>query len=222
VGLRVDEAAAVVLNATLWANDIDWTGSGEIEQSQATYGAPAFWDPGRGDYHIRSASAALDSGVSSEVDHDLDRRPRPIPASGESDLGAYECTGIDLSTSSKTASPDEVDVGGVVTYTVALRNMGHLSAVNTALFDPLPWHTTYISGSAWATQGAITHASGICWTGTLVPQQPVTLSYQVSVGIESGLQNTAIVTAEYDTVTRLTAWVNALRFYLPLIAREAR
>ncbi len=222
VGLHVDETATAVLSDTLWANETDWIGPGQIDQSWVIYGDPAFSNPGAGDYHILSDSAALDRGLSLEVDRDLDRRPRPIPAGGQSDLGAYECTGIDLSASAKAASPDQADLGDVVTYTVALRNAGHLSAVNTALVDPLPLPTTYVSGSAWASQGVVTHAGAIRWSGTLTPHQPVTLTYRVTVGVPSGFVNTAVVTDHYGVVTRLTAWVNASRLYLPLISRDVR
>jgi uncharacterized repeat protein (TIGR01451 family) len=222
VGLHVDERATALLNGTLWSNETNWIGSGQIDQSRVIIGAPAFSNPDAGDYRIRSASAALDRGLSAGVSHDLDRRPRPIPAGGQSDLGAYECTGIDLSASAKVASPDRAEVGDLVTYTIALRNVGHLDAVDTLLVDALPAATTYVSGSAWASQGIVTPTGGIHWSGTLVPHQPVTLTYQVTVGSASGFRNTAVVTDRYHAVTTLSAWVNALRFYLPVISRDVR
>lgn len=222
VGIYVYSGATARLDSTLWwANGVNWTGPGTVYHSNDYTGDPAFVAPDAGDYHIKSASAALDKGVNAGVNSDIDGDPRPIGAGF--DLGADEYTGIDLSSSSKIADPDRVDASEMVTYTIALLNSGHLSATNTVLFDAIPTGTTYVSGSAQTTSGVLTDVGGIRWTGTLTPYQPVTVSFCVTVSEEMCIKNTAIVTDRYGTVTTLTAWVNASwRMYLPLILKEAQ
>jgi uncharacterized repeat protein (TIGR01451 family) len=218
LGVYVASDTTATLESTLWwANYANWDGGGAVFNSGDHTGDPAFVAPDAGDYHIEWESAARDQGVNAGVTSDMDGHPRPIGAGF--DLGADECTGLDLSPSRKMASPDQAGVGEVVTYTVALLNSGYLSAANTLLFDAIPTHTTYISGSAQATSGVLTDTDGIRWTGTLTPQQAVTITYCVTVTEKTFIENTAIVTDQYGTVTTLTAWVNARRMYLPLVLR---
>jgi len=224
MGVYVTSDTTATLEATLWgsgewANYANWDGEGTVDHSGDHTGDPAFVDSDAGDYHIGWESAARDQGVNAGVTSDMDGHPRPIGAGF--DLGADECTGLDLSPSRKIASPDQAGVGGVVTYTVVLLNSGYLSAANTLLFDAIPAHTTYVSGSAQATSGVLTDTDGIRWTGTLTPHQAVTITYRVTVNEKTFIENTALVTDQYGTITTLTAWVNAWRMYLPVVLKEA-
>jgi uncharacterized repeat protein (TIGR01451 family) len=55
--------------------------------------------------------------------------------------------------------------GDTLTYTIALKNTGSLSATGVSLVDPIPTHTAYVSGSV--TGGAVYNAAlnQIEWTG---------------------------------------------------------
>jgi uncharacterized repeat protein (TIGR01451 family) len=153
------------------------------------------------------------------VSNDIDDHPRPLGP--QPDLGADEYTWIDLSGSAKTATPNQADAGEVITYTIALSNSGHVSAVNAVLYDAIPAHTSYVSRSAQASEGSIDDAGSISWTGTLAPNQLITVTFGVTVNEATFIENTAVITDQYGSTTRLTGWVNASRYYLPLMLRGA-
>jgi hypothetical protein len=93
VGVHIAGGSSARLEATLWgsgawANAADWGGGGTIVIGTINlWSAPDFIDFPNGDYHIGSASAALDAGVDAGVwtDIDLELRPYQTP-----DLGADE------------------------------------------------------------------------------------------------------------------------------------
>ncbi|MGD2205849.1 MAG: right-handed parallel beta-helix repeat-containing protein, partial [Anaerolineae bacterium] len=88
VGIYVAGGNTATLEATLWAsNDRDWDGAGAIFTGTVNVrGDPAFVNPGNGDYHISSGSAAIDEGVNAGVNIDIDGEPRPLD--GGYDIGA--------------------------------------------------------------------------------------------------------------------------------------
>jgi uncharacterized repeat protein (TIGR01451 family) len=180
-----------------------------------------FVDGAGGDLHLtQSASSAIDRGVpvaAGLCDDDIDGHPRP--SGGGRDIGADEVTGVDLSSSRKTARPRRAGAGEPLTYTVALRNTGISSATDTVLFDAIPSHTTYVPGSVHATSGAATDAGGIGWVGTVPPGEPVTVTFRVTVVQEVPIQNTAVITDLHGTRTVLRAWVNGIHVYLPVVLR---
>jgi len=223
VGLYVADGTAARLESTLWgsgdwANDADWTGAGTVYHSNDYHGAPVFVDPDAGDYHIRENSAAVDRGVDVGVTSDIDGDPRPTGP--HSDLGVDEWATVDLSPSRKKANPEQAGVGDVLTYTIVLSNSGLTRSTNTLLFDAIPAHTTYVSGSAQATSGMLGDADGIRWIGTVIPGQTITITFRVTVNEQTCIRNTAIVTDQHGAVTVLTALVNARRLYLPIVKRE--
>jgi len=95
VGITVTAGNTATLNRTLWyGNASDRGGAGTINHSGDAAGDPAFVDPGRGDYHIGSGSAAIGRGVAAGVTTDKDGRPRDA----RPDLGAYEFQGATTDT----------------------------------------------------------------------------------------------------------------------------
>lgn len=73
-----------------WANLTDMGGSGTFTHTHDWSGDPAFVDPTNNDYHILPSSAAIDRGLPTSVDNDVDNQPRPNPSTSLPDLGADE------------------------------------------------------------------------------------------------------------------------------------
>jgi hypothetical protein len=96
VGINLDGSSTAILEATLWgynawANAADWAGAGTIMTGTRNIRAvPLFINPEAMDYHLSAASPAIDQGVSTWVDSDIDNQPRPNPSTGLPDLGADE------------------------------------------------------------------------------------------------------------------------------------
>jgi uncharacterized repeat protein (TIGR01451 family) len=181
-----------------------------------------FVDGTGGDLHLaEGAGGAIDQGISIAeglCDEDIDGDPRPW--GGGRDIGADEVCGIDLSSSRKTANPEEAGAGEVLAYSIELHNTGAFAATDTVLFDAIPAHTTYVPTSVHATSGAATDVGGIGWTGTVPSGGRVTITFQVTVNEGVFIENTAVVTDLHGTPTVLVAWVNARHVHLPLVLRQ--
>lgn len=226
-GVYVAGGTTATLESTLWgsgiwANTTNWTGPGAVHPNNDYTGDPAFVAPDVGDYHIAETSAAIDQGVNAGVSSDVDGDLRPLGAGF--DLGADEWTKIDLSLSRKTVNLKEAETGDVLTYTIVLSNSGITTSTNTLFFDRIPAGATYVSGSAQTTAGTLTDAGGIRWTGTVTPNQAITITFRATVSEQGSIQieNVALVTDQIGTTTTLTAttWVNFKRLYLPLVMRD--
>jgi hypothetical protein len=90
VGVLVD-TGSVALDGMLWGagawdNGADTSGTGISIGSTILYGDPLFVDPASWDYHLGRGSPAINGGVHSGVETDLDGRGRV----GYPDIGAYE------------------------------------------------------------------------------------------------------------------------------------
>jgi len=140
VGIHVAVDNAIDLEATLWGNDVEWTGPGTIFTGSVNlWGDPAFVDPEVGNYHIGPASLALDAGVDAGVDRDIDGDPRPLGVGY--DIGADESVLYPELAVTKRAYPGQVQAGGQLTYTLRVTNTGTLSLTAT-ITDVLPGHVT--------------------------------------------------------------------------------
>jgi uncharacterized repeat protein (TIGR01451 family) len=225
VGVYAASGAEVTLHTTLlgggaWTNVEDWVGQGTVTHSGDIEGDPGFVNPRAGDYHIGLGSAAVDRGADAGVAQDIDGQPRPMPAGGGFDLGADEFTGIDLSPSRKRADGPLVAAGEPATYTISLLNRGWQTATPVVLFDAIPEHTIYVSGTAYATEGTLSDEDGIRWTGTLTPHQLVTVGFRVKVAAEAVIRNVATITDQFGVASSLTARLAPWEFYLPLTLRD--
>lgn len=96
VGISLTAGTTAALESTLWGsglwdNQHDWIGSGTIITGTHNYwDDPVFVSPGAGDYHLAVSSPAIDTGVNTFVNTDVDNQPRPNPDSALPDLGADE------------------------------------------------------------------------------------------------------------------------------------
>jgi len=115
----------------------------------------------------------------------------------------------DLSLSDKVGSLTSVESGDVLTYSLFLRNTTDVAATAT-LTDPIPAYTTYLAGSASASdKGAVTlNAGALVWHGQVISGTPVLVQFAVMVGdapIGAGVVNTATVADGRGQAVQLSA-----------------
>ncbi|MED2183241.1 hypothetical protein [Bacillus wiedmannii] len=103
----------------------------------------------------------------------------------------------------KQASPQVINLGDTVTYTVTFQNVGNINATDVIITDPTPSGTTFIPNSVTingvSSPGANPN-SGVN-VGTVTPGQIVTLTYQVTVSAlppDGIIKNTATVTYTFQ------------------------
>ncbi len=111
-----------------------------------------------------------------------------VPATGGADLAV-----------SKSDSPDPVEVGQTLTYSLQVRNNGPDGATNVVLTDTLPSAVTF--GSVTSSQGSCSQASGVvtCNLGTLANGGLATVTILVTPSAEGSITNSVSVTsAESD------------------------
>jgi len=87
-------SSAATADYTLFYGNSVADAAGAVTSSHAITGAPHFVAPVDNDFHIRSASAALDSGTSTYVNNDIDGDLRPI--GDEVDIGADEFSPLEI------------------------------------------------------------------------------------------------------------------------------
>jgi uncharacterized repeat protein (TIGR01451 family) len=75
-----------------------------------------------------------------------------------------------------TATPGEV-----LTYTIALHNLGDTDFAGVSLADPIPAHTTYVPGSVGGGAGYDAEADQIEWGGTVAAGTSITVTFQVTL-----------------------------------------
>jgi uncharacterized repeat protein (TIGR01451 family) len=110
-------------------------------------------------------------------------RPTPTPSPSPSPK-------TDL-TIVKTDSPDPVNLGGILTYSVTVTNVSDVDAQNVVVTDTMPAHVTVIS--ATPSQGSCTGTT--CNLGTIAAGKAAVIAYVVTVdaGAPELLTNTACV-----------------------------
>ncbi|HET90862.1 MAG TPA: DUF11 domain-containing protein, partial [Chloroflexi bacterium] len=139
----------------LWGNEDD-----PIVGSDAVLSPPGFVAPWQHDYHLRIGSPAIEAGTGVGVTSDADGRPRPI--GNNPDLGAYEFpAGVSVT---KDASPQLVQPGAPLTYTIHVVNSGLVSLTAT-ITDLLPTHVSPTGARVWT---ATLPAPDGVWTETVV------------------------------------------------------
>ncbi len=92
--------------------------------------------PESGNFQLTTASPALDSGAIIDLSPGQDADIVGNPVAGTRDRGAYEFLYADLSLSIE-ASPNPVVLGESVTYTIAVDNLGPITAMGVAVTGTL-------------------------------------------------------------------------------------
>ncbi len=213
VGVTVTAGSTATLEGTLWgigawANAIDWGGGGALVTGTVNvWGYPGFVDPDGWDYHVVSSSDAVDAGVPTGVDSDIDGQPRPY-GGGDYDIGADEFHFPHL-TVLKRASPDPVQTGAQLTYTIRVTNTGYV-ALHATVTDALPAQITAPQPLVWTPTIA---APGEVWTRTL--------RVTVEMGYSGTLTNAVWVTTDEGAAGADSVEVRVVchRIYLPLVLR---
>jgi uncharacterized repeat protein (TIGR01451 family) len=163
--------------------------------------------------------------VDAGVDDDIDGEPR---TDGHPDIGADEFPYNPSLTISKWATPDTVQPGQRLTYTISIANTGD-KYLHATVTDTLPLSVTLggTSGGTLIPPGetvvlpngqvaviwtAVITAPGGLWTGTIL----VTVD-ESQVG---PLTNLVEVTTEEGATGEATVTVSAYGIYLPLVMRS--
>jgi hypothetical protein len=199
VGIGLAANSTVTLESTLWnGNTTDWAGDGVIYHNNDHTGDPAFVDSSAGDYHIVSASAAVDAGVDAGVMEDLDGQPRPF---GEApDLGADE-----WSTAEAVVDPGPggggtlVTTVGTFTSTVTIPS-GAVTTTTTLEFTALA--TTTQGSPPGVDFAGLAFDLDAYQGGALVPgftfSVPVTITLDYGQGDVVGLDESSLVLETWD------------------------
>jgi len=132
----------------------------------------------------------------------------------------------DLDTSLYAADRDTARPGETLTYTLVLRNDGLVDAPSAWLNNPVPVNTTYVTDSLALQGGGVASEvdGAITWAGTLLRDQPVTLTYRVVIASYAGYDIVGHdwLSDGYGEVwekTALTA-VPYFNIYFPLVSKN--
>ena len=135
----------------------------------------------------------------------------------------------DLSGSGKAVTPRDPAAGDRLTYTLNVSTISQGTLFT--LTDPIPLSTTYVTDSAWASAGTITHAGDrITWQGVISPNATITATFAVQVDplvpTRTAIVNTAVLTGADDPhgpyTLRAIVIIDPLDFFFPMVARSGR
>jgi len=128
---------------------------------------------------------------------------------------------------SKVATPDPVEAGGLLTYSITVQNTGFAAVTGVAISDTVPASTTFVS----ADSGGALVGNDVCWTSmTLAVGCRLTVQFVVEVddsvpagtllaNDEYGVRYTEVPTPLMGTaVSTRVYWTGWL--YLPLVVRD--
>ena len=174
---------------------------GALTQMDKVGGDPRFATQGDGSgaYHIRSGSAALDAGIDTGLDKDIDGEDRPGGLGF--DIGADEA-GLLVHKSSQPAAT--VAAGGIIRYTIDYGNSGQATASAFRITDTLPANATLLVDSISA--GGVVSGNQVIWNLGDLPggaSGQTSVKVQVNTGLASGtaIVNTArLASAEFAPV----------------------
>ncbi len=86
-----------------------------------------------------------------------------------------------LCPSSKKVDKVTAPPGGVLTYTIALHNLGDTDFTGVSLADPIPTHATYVPDSVSGGASYRAETDQIEWSGTVAAGMSITFTFQVTL-----------------------------------------
>jgi uncharacterized repeat protein (TIGR01451 family) len=92
-------------------------------------------------------------------------------------------------------SPDPVPVGGTLTYTVTIANLGPSAATGVAMADTLPATVTLVSAATSQGSCGAVGSTVICTIGTIAWGDSATVTIRATAQATGTLSNTAVATA---------------------------
>lgn len=118
----------------------------------------------------------------------------PVAATSQNTVTSAPALGL-----AKSASPEPVPSGGLLTFTLSYANTGSDQATGAVLTDPLPPHTTFAAASGGGSYDAGTNT--VTWSLGTIPagaSGAVTLNVLVASSTTSGtmIENTATLAAD--------------------------
>ena len=146
IGITVTTGNKAVLNGVLWYSNTtaNTGGTGSITVTSEYTGSPSFMSDG---YHLTAASIAINRGVQTGISDDIDGEPRPN--SDDFDLGADEFYPDPRLTVTKQVTPNLIEVGTQLTYTIRVTNTGNIT-LTTTVTDILPLEVMPTGVFTWA------------------------------------------------------------------------
>jgi hypothetical protein len=151
IGVSAAAGSTATLNHTLWGSG-DWingqntAGAGSISSTNSLTGDPKFSDPTGGNFHITSASAAVDQATGSAILVDFENESRTATGYGSApDLGADE---VKLSGTGTTVIHVDTETGGDIDWGAPPAWDGLYENTRGALF----WN-----GSKWVSNDTAAH-----------------------------------------------------------------
>jgi uncharacterized repeat protein (TIGR02543 family)/uncharacterized repeat protein (TIGR01451 family) len=232
-GIHIEDTASeegnlTVANSILWGNtatesgnQIENRGTLDISYSdiQESGGGgtnidadPFFADAANDDLRLSYLSPAIDAGNNLSVTTSIDLAGNPRIVDAAVDMGAYELTGPIITLQKSVTPTQDVPYHGVVTYTLALANVGVQSDTVT-LTDTLPNGVTF---GGWVSQpaGAIRSGNALTRTGDILAEETITLAFTAT---HTGNYSDIITNAAYFSGTDQTGH-NAATFVVnPLV-----
>jgi uncharacterized repeat protein (TIGR01451 family) len=113
----------------------------------------------------------------------------------------------------------------MLTYTITLVNSGTENR-SVTMTDPIPEHTTYVTGSVGASPqiGTLSDAGDIRWAGTLPGGEDIRVTFSVRVDRDlegtHTVTNVATIESGPDRIARSAETIiNARQVFLPLAIR---
>ena len=189
-------------------NEVAWSGALEPNEERGFRFSVAT-DPGSLDGTVITNTAYAEDGFGARLQRSVTTTLR----------------GPDMSWSDKRVDPKVVEPGGLVTYTIRLRNTGEGDAA-AEMSDVLPSEIDYVPGSLWASGGEVDCANGVVtWQGEVISSGMVLVRYgalvrsDLSIGYR--IRNVATITPQSgESLERsCSVWVGSALLSLPLVFR---